>query len=234
MKAASNQALSVIAKTGNVDPEQLKTLTMLLDRQAEQEKKDDETESDKVEVEKEAQKSSKIEKAQVDSDSNQEKKMAESAPTVDVDAETVGPAKRTAITLAADLDRIFQEAEAHSAALAEPRGMFKNLSPDMDFERDGKQGARRNTTIGKQAQPSIQIKLPVNLSKQARELPAKSKLQYKVNRAMNDFTFAKEGSASKTITTPHQVRTRSQLILAAKAETAKKAAAEEKAIVKSI
>ena len=73
---------------------------------------------------------------------------AEATPDPPVD-ELEGPAKRTAVTLAADLDRIFEEAEAHSAALAEPRGMFKNLSPDINFERDAKQGARRNTTVGK-------------------------------------------------------------------------------------
>ena len=66
------------------------------------------------------------------------------------------------------MERLFKDAQVNTALLAEPRGMFKNLSPDMSYTKDLKPRVRTNTTAGKEIEINgITVRQPVNLSKQA-------------------------------------------------------------------
>lgn len=89
--------------------------------------------------------------------------------------------------------------------------MFKNLSPDWDHERDKRPVLRANTTVDKDYNPNgMAIKQP-RASQEGQNALKQGKLQYKP-----DFPTEYAKSSNR------QVRTRSQLILKAKSDKAKK------------
>ena len=72
--------------------------------------------------------------------------------------------------MAKELNKLFKEAENNTALLAEPVGMFKNLSPDDSFEKDVKQHMRTNTTSDAPKGKHCNVLSPRDVSPQAKVL----------------------------------------------------------------
>ena len=74
---------------------------------------------------------------------------------------------------------MMQEAQENTKLLAQPVGMFKNLSPDWGHEQDRKQYQRTNTTVGKENHPNgIAVKQP-RVSQDGQDALKAGRLQYK-------------------------------------------------------
>ena len=56
--------------------------------------------------------------------------------------------------IASNFAKIIEEAQENTRYMAQPVGMFKNLSPDWGHEKDKKQFQRTNTTVGRDYNPN--------------------------------------------------------------------------------
>ena len=90
----------------------------------------------------------------------------------------------------------------------EPQGMFKSLSPDLAFVPDQPMAKKVNTTTTHERPTQISIHRPGNISKEAISAASKGRLQYKVPKQSEDFTFKTSGT--------NEARTRSAIQLSAK------------------
>lgn len=87
-----------------------------------------------------------------------------------------------------------RQAEYATAALAEPVGMFKNLSPDLhSYIPDPKDTPRKGAVRGIINPGTMGVMSPLNISKQAKNLLVpNSKLSYRVPKGDEGFAFKGE------------------------------------------
>ena len=135
----------MIATSGNVDQVQIQALTGLLAKANGGEETNDDAEKEKAEAEAQAEEKEKKNKADKAGESGVAKDEEHMAP---FDVEQIAKA------VAADLNKMMIEAEENTKLMMQPRGMFKNLSPDYSHEKDTKQHKRTNSTMGKEYNPN--------------------------------------------------------------------------------
>ena len=146
----------MIASSGSIDSAQVKALQSLLKKANGGE--DEVEDKEKIEAEKEAQE-------------KETKKMQEAAKVVESPTDPltvpINDVEQIAKAIADDLGKMMADAQENTRLLAEPKGMFKNLSPDSSYEKDRKQISRTNTTVGKDYNPNgLCLKQP-HVSKQS-------------------------------------------------------------------
>lgn len=125
----------------------------------------------------------------------------------------------------AEAAELMRQAEAATAELASPVGMFKNLSPDLhSYIPDPRRIPRPGVQHGQINPGTMGMMRPLNLSKNAEKLVvANSKMSYKVPKGDDGFVF-KGTLDSKSMN-------RSQLILQAKNKKREKEKKEEMELI---